>query len=58
MKDFMYFLITITLIGFTIGTAYLQVNKGKGWFFCFFPLLILMITWGGIIVKEYSDKNK
>ena len=55
MKDFLFTLITLALIGFTVGVAQLQdKNPESVWFFCFIPLFILWMFWGAIIADEYG----
>ena len=50
----MFLFITLILTGFVIGTAYLQVTYGNGWFIAFIPLLIICSAWGFAMINEYS----
>lgn len=55
MKDFFNVLITIILVGFAIGIAYMQYNqKLSAWAMLFFPWIGFAIAWGVKIHKDYK----
>jgi hypothetical protein len=55
MKDFFNVLITIILVGFSIGIAYMQYNqKPSAWAMLFLPWIGFAIAWGVKIHKDYK----
>ena len=54
MKNFLNVFVLLILVGLIIGTAYLQVVYGKGWFMGFLPLMVMSFAWGIKINQDYK----
>ena len=52
MKHFINVFVLLVLIVFIIGTTYLQINYGRGWFISYIPLIMGSIAW---LIKLTDD---
>lgn len=55
-KQFFLVLITLLIVGFVIGTAYLQhIDQELAWSILFIPEFVIIILWGMFIYEYYNE---